>query len=90
MRTAKRKKQRARLVARLLALVSLAFTAALLWRWVWTVPAPPDSLRTAVPLPAQTPTAPGTPPPPQHEEINTAERQDLEKILRQKNTTGHR
>jgi len=90
MRTAKRKKQRARLVTRLLALVSLALIAALLWHWVWAGPAPPDAMRTAVPMPARTLTASGTQPRPEHEEFNTVERQALENILRQKNTTGQR
>jgi hypothetical protein len=89
MRTERRKKRRARLATRLLVLVSLALTAALVWRW-WTVPAPPDSLRTAVPIPAQTLKGPDARPRPEHEEINTVERQALEDILRQKNTTGRR
>jgi len=86
----KRKKKRGRRVVRLVALVSLTLAAALLWRWVWTVPAAPDSLRTAVPLPARTLTAPGAQPAPQHEEINAVERQALENILRQKHATGQR
>jgi hypothetical protein len=86
----KRKQKRARLAARLVALMSLALTAALLWRWVSTVPAPSDSLRTALPMPAQTLTAPGTQPQPEHEELNTVERQSLENILRQKNAAARR
>ena len=90
MRSTKRKKQRARLVARLFALMSLAFTAALLWYWLSAAPAPPDALRTAVPMPARTLVAPGTQPQPEHEEFNAVERQGLENILRQKNTAAHR
>jgi len=86
----KRKKRRGWRVAALVAVISLALAAALLWHWLRPAPAPPDAVRTAAPLRAPTLSAPGGEPRPADEEFNTVERQGLENILRQKNAAGQR
>ena len=79
----RRKKKRGRLVVWLLAVVALALTAGLLWRWVGIPAAAPDALRATPLVPARA-AAPTTHPAQEHEEFSAAERQRLEDILRQK------
>jgi hypothetical protein len=80
----KRKADRTSLAAGLLAIIALAVTAAVLWRWVSpapegpTLPVPPASLMT-----------PGDPTAQAGEDFSAAERQHLDEILRGKSRDAH-
>jgi cytochrome c-type biogenesis protein CcmH/NrfG len=80
----RRKKKRGPRVVGLLIILALAVTAALLWRWVESPGAAPETVRA---LPVRVPSlAPASRPPGQlPEEFSAAERQRLEEVLRQKN-----
>jgi hypothetical protein len=75
----RRKKDRTSLVAGLLAIVALAVTAAVLWRWV----SPPPE-RATLPVPAARVSTPGNPVAQTGEDFSAAERRRLDDILRQK------
>ena len=74
----------------LLAVAALALAAAVIWRWVGSPLALPESVRTTLPVPAPTLAAPSSQPGRGHEEFSAAERQRLEDILRQKNAGAQR
>jgi hypothetical protein len=85
----RRKKKRGVWAVGLLAMLALAATAALLWRWTQSPAAAPETVR-ALPFPAPSldpqSGAPGQVP----EEFSAAERQRLEEVLRQKNRGAQR